>query len=384
MSAVRVAVAVLILGACLASARPRAQADSPLALLERYALGDFDAVVERLQSLDTAEPLLDRLRRDGPAWLDAGGAADRSRRRLAAATFALEAARVHAWREWKWLLNPPPYGGPLPTLYWKPAPLLIEWGCRLMREQEFPGSAERTWHLAAVAVAQRAEDWQFLIGSTAVVVADPIPNPLAAPTRRLPIFIRISPATVAVANPQDEITHLDHAIERFPDEPRLMLAQGLARERNFSSEAQQVYTVLQSDPQVGAEATMRLGVLQLRQGRFKEAMDALGRAERLTRDPDLTYLIHYNLGQALLRQRQGSAAIAEFRRALAARPGAQSATMILANLLFEAGQRGDAQQVVQAMLPAGGSPVDPHIEDGHGDDRFWPDLIARLRKEIRR
>jgi hypothetical protein len=128
MSAVRVAVAVLILGACLASARPRAQADSPLALLERYALGDFDAVVERLQSLDTAEPLLDRLRRDGPAWLDAGGAADRSRRRLAAATFALEAARVHAWREWKWLLNPPPYGGPLPTLYWKPAPLLIEWG----------------------------------------------------------------------------------------------------------------------------------------------------------------------------------------------------------------------------------------------------------------
>jgi hypothetical protein len=58
--------------------------------------------------------------------------------------------------------------------------------------------------------------------------------------------------------------------------------------------------------------------------------------------------------------------------------------MILANLLFEAGQRGDAQQVVQAMLPAGGSPVDPHIEDGHGDDSFWPDLIARLRKEIRR
>ena len=140
---------------------------------------------------------------------------------------------------------------PLNVLSWKAPPLLIEWACERFRQDETPRPIERWWQLAAVAVAQRSEDAQFMVG-------DP----------------RIGEGVAAgeIGNLQDEIKHLDHVVPRFPGEMRFLLAQGIARDREWTDDALSVYGALRNDPDVGGEAMMRLGAMQLRQRRPAEAL----------------------------------------------------------------------------------------------------------------
>ena len=365
--------------AWLTSAQSPAPAPPAMSLLNRYAAGEFDAVVADLDAITDVQQLLDDLKTHADAWLAAGGTADRARREIAAATFALEAARIAEWREWKWIQKPPESMGRLPTLFWKPAPLLIEWGCELLRRNPIPRAAERLWHLAALAVAQRSEDPQFLIGVTQIVEApvepgmrgSPPPAPAAGRGRGL-----------EVVNRQNEIAHLGHSRERFSTEPRFLLGEGIARDRWFPDEAALAYGQVVDDIDVGGEALMRLGALHLRQNRVPKALEAFDRAERVTRDTYVVHLARFFRGQILLRQKREEAAIEAFRGAVAARPGAQSASVLLAELSFKAGNRTEAQQVMSAVLanPAAG---DPYLQFDHADDRFWPELLARLRREIK-
>src|SRR5688572_20970019 len=120
------------------SIAPRAQAPLASSQLDRYYRGEFETVSRELNALDNLDGVLDGLKRDAPAWIDAGGPAERSKRVLAAATFALEGGRAGAFQEWKLIDN---YrvehglagGGPplinTTMVHWKAPPLLIEWGC---------------------------------------------------------------------------------------------------------------------------------------------------------------------------------------------------------------------------------------------------------------
>ena len=128
---------------------------------------------------------------------------------------------------------------------------------------------------------------------------------------------------------------------------------------------------------------MRLGALQVRQNRVADAMESFDGAERLTRDPDILYLASVFRGQALLRMKRESDAEAAFRRAIAARPATESGSLLLAELLFKGGNRTEAQSFMAAVLAANSGTPDPYLEFVHADDRFWPQLIARLRREIR-
>ena len=112
---------------------------------------------------------------------------------------------------------------PLNVLSWKAPPLLIEWACERFRQDATPRPIERWWQLAAVAVAQRSEDTQFMVG-------DP----------------RIGQGAAAgeIGNLQDEIKHLDHVVPRFPAEMRFLLAQGIARDREWTDDALSVYGAL--------------------------------------------------------------------------------------------------------------------------------------------
>jgi tetratricopeptide (TPR) repeat protein len=354
------------LGACLGVAPPP---PAPLAtqLLDRYAAGRFDEVVAELGTLADLSDLLRQFRRDAPAWIDAGGAAARDRRTLAAVTVALEAARAGAWIEWKWIQRQEPMcaGGecyyPPNILYWQPPPLLIEWGCERLRTGGEPSRAERWWHLAALAVAQRSEDAQFLIGDT----------------KR-----GLGWDAGEIGNERDEIKHLEHARARFPKDARFVLAEGIARDRDLPDDAFQAYSALAGDPDVGGEAAMRLGAMQMRRGRVDEALDNFDRATALTRDPYVLFLAHYFTGQAM--ERAGRAADAEraYRRAVAHVPRAQSATLALATLIFRRGQRAEAQRLVAALFAPEPQPPDPWRTFVHADDRFWPALVGRLRGEI--
>ena len=94
---------------------------------------------------------------------------------------------------------------------------------------------------------------------------------------------------------------------------------------------------------------------------------------------------HYRrptLRRARERQRRLGDAEAAYRGAVAAVPHAQSATIALASLLFRDGRRSEAEKLTADMLAVEPRPVDPWRTYIHADDRFWPQLIARLRQEI--
>jgi tetratricopeptide (TPR) repeat protein len=348
-----------VLLAALVVARPYATSTSTTTLLDRYSAGHFAEVIGTITRDNNYDDLLKNLTKAAPAWIDAGGPADRSRRQLAAATLALEAARAGTFDEWKLVQN----FIRLEYIYWKAPPKLIEWGCQILRQAGPPSESERLWHLAALAVAARAGDFEFLIGSP----------------------------WEARANPWDELLHLEHSAERFPHERRFALAQGIAAEwrlfpspRSGATEAQKIFEMLSLETEVGPEAGVRLGFMMLRAGNLAGALTTLASAAARSSDPYATYLAHYFRAKVFERQRQPSEAETAYREALAVIPAAQSSSFGLAALLAARGKRAEASALVDAALMADPRPVDPWRAYGEADARFWPELITRLHAEIRR
>ena len=359
------------------SIAPRAQAPLASSQLDRYYRGEFEAVSRELNALDNLDGVLDGLKRDAPAWIEAGGAGERSRRVLAAATFALEAGRAGAFLDWKLIdsyrvEHGLPGGGQPPLInttmvYWKAPPLLIEWGCALLRSQSTPHPDERTWQLAAIAAAQLAGDSEFLIGS--------------------PFEVR--------HNPQDEIDHLKHVVARFPKEPRFVLAQGIAVEWTTypaaprpsgriarRAEVFDAFDRMKDDEAIGPEATLRLGVARYRRGNSSAALDLFAKVEASTRDPYLIYLARVFGGQAYEALKRPDDAERSYRDALKTVPHAQTASFALAALLFRSDRPSEAARITESTMSAQPQPMDPWREYGAADNRFWPVLISRLREAI--
>ncbi len=305
--------ASMIAGAVLIGATAPVRTLSVVSFLDRYAAGEFEAVSAELAGDIDFEQLLEQLKVDGPKWIAAAAPEAKARRELVAATFALEAARADAWDEWRWIQKQPEFNGIqlLNVLIWKPPPLLLEWACELFRRDETPRPIERWWQLAALSVAQRAEDTHFLVGDPA---------------------IGRGVGAGEIMNTQIEIKHLDHVAKRFPKEARFMLAQGIARDRVWHDDALQAYTAVANDPDVGGEAAMRLGVMQMYRRQLDLAMTGFDRAELLTRDPYVVYLARFFRAQVLEARGSGDRVEANYRGAVAAVPHAQSATLALAAL----------------------------------------------------
>ena len=355
--------AALATAVLIGALAPSARGVSVVEWLDAYASGQHARVVAVLESGEADfEDILKQLGRDAPRWIEAGGSADKSRRELVAATFALEAGRAGSRFDWKRIQKQPSFMGleVLNVLYWKAPPLLIEWGCELLRKDPEPRPIERWWQLAALATAQRAEDPQFLVGDTK---------------------IGLGVGAGEIGNINDEIKHLDHVQKRFPGEMRFILGQGIARDRDWFDDAEQAYRGLQGDIRTGGEATMRLGAMQMRQRKPEEALKSFEKAQQITRDPYVIFLTHYFSAKIFEQQPNLTLAEAEYRRATAAVPHAQSATLALAALLAADGRRAEANRLVADMLAAP-RPLDPWRRFVHADDRFWPILIERLRAEI--
>jgi tetratricopeptide (TPR) repeat protein len=358
---------VLSLSAATATGR---QSESST-LLDRYLRGEFDAVVGAVEARDDLGAVLNDLKDNGARWIDAGGPATREKRRLAAATLALEAARLGTRKEWKLrqrLPLPVDLYKPGEFVRWYPAARLVEWGCALFREHA-PSPQERLWHLAALSVAERAQDYEFLAG--ALVGGSPT-------------------GFDSAINFQEEIEHLKHVRARFPREPRFELGAAMATEMitfpdaRSPQQARAAFTALQNDEDVGGEATMRLGYLLARLRDDSRAIEAFDKVEERTLDPWVLYLARYFKGQVHDRKIRPVEAERAYRGALAAVPGAQSASVALAALLFKSDRRSASSEIIRTMLETTPRPVDPWRQYPDADDRFWPELIAQLRSEIAR
>ena len=274
------ALAIGLLAAGLAGGRPSAQSSALTARLDRYLRGDFEAVAAELKTVSEFGDLLNDLKREGPGWISAAPAAEQSRCWLAAATFALEAARAAEREEWEPVqrvdLGPtpqtsnegkflPPFS-PADALWWKPPPLLIEWGCALVRQD--PAAQPIRTNLAPRRRRRRAT-----------------PSGLRVPDRQ-PVG--------RAGNPEDEVNHLKHALARFPNEPRFALAQAIAVEwRTWPTAAKRKRTSARNlpdamrafegqtkDATIGAEATLRLGAVRLRGRNLGGALELFARFRR--------------------------------------------------------------------------------------------------------
>lgn len=368
----RVWTAFLALLVCVLTLRPRAQAASVSELLDLYRAGRFDVVEHALAATSDFDALLKNLKRDGPLWIDADPAS-RQRRELTAALFALEAARVDEWNEWKWIQKQPVMKGgegssgpggayqPLNVLSWKPPPLLIEWACERLRRAAIAPALDRLWHQAALAVAERSQDAQFLVGDT---------------KRGMGVNAG------EIGNDKDEIKHLAHSRDRYPTEMRFVLAEGIVREHDAPGDAKLAYEELLNDPDVGAEAATRLGGMALRAGYTDDAIKRFREAESHTRDRYVVALARFLEGQALERQTKYRDAEQAYRETVRTIPAVQSGSVALASLLFQNGRRTEAEGVIRDMLAAQPPPVDPWRTYADADDRFWPELRDRLRAQI--
>lgn len=330
------AVLAIVSGA-LAAPVSRAQVTaSPMDLATWYELGQFDMVESAIRQAATGhlDVVLQAFRDDAEAWIEADGDDSAPRRRLVVATVALEAAYAGLDNQWVHSKE------------------LLTWACRMLRA--YPSQpAEREWHLAALAVVEGARDWD-LLGD-----------------------------------------HIGHVRRRFPDEPRLLLAEAFGRERLVADEISRnpvthklgrtdIYEEALAHPATAREARLRHGYLLLQGHAYEEAIGLL-RQDGEPDDPGQRYLARLFEGWAHERREPPDHVAAEraFREALDAVPGAYTASLALALSVYRQGSGADISRILAAVANADPPVADPWLAYGYGDHRRWPYLIDDLRSHLR-
>ncbi len=337
-------------------------------LLDRYERGDRAAVVAELAASTGRARVVRDLRSHGAAWAQAGGPDQVRRRKLVAATLALELASFYLWPE---DVHP-----------------LVEWGCDLLTRDDPPDDLELPWQRAAVAMFGRARDDGSLTSRLGVD---------GARGRTLPAG-------------RQEANHIEHARLRFPRESRFRLAAAMfvaagadteprrdvewvddallfrvsfeARRRARAREAIALFDAMKGDPVLGPEADMRAGYLRLTLNDLDATHGHFAHAAA-SRDSFVAYLGHFLSGRVLEREGKSVEAARAYRIALSIWPGAMSASTALAANRFQAGSPDEAYAIVDAAMSATPRPRDPWNWFGYGDLRFLPELMADLRESLR-
>lgn len=403
--ALALALGVLAAGGARIEARQGGSVDVPLSvILDWYLQGKVSVGT----TIDIAHPggIVGALERGGERWIAAGDPGQRSRRRLAAATFALE------------------IGHGLPdndrvTL----ARRLVLWGANLFRSTPETDPGERLWAVASIGLLEGVEDWTFLNGPRK-------PKPPSA-TGRADVWAVLDRGYVSQVR------------ARFPDDPRLALAAVVAGEniswmvgafgRNVKAadgfiageltpeylaaldrgdlvlpdgskwtggEAQRAgrmhlarveelralvrqLEALTGKDEVAAEARLRLGLLQMRFVDRDRALAELALVQKSTTDRTLTYLSKFFTALVLERQGRDAAAADAYRDALALVPGAQSATARLSRLLFKLGRHDEAAAAAEQFFKAPAGALDPCLTYRTGDARVLTADLERLRETWR-
>lgn len=328
--------AVLVLISFAQDASPQAPGNSGAALFDAYASGrQIDRAVF---TFSQSNGFVTELRESADAWIEAVPS-DARRRRLVVASAALEVAAADLRAR-------------------EAQRTLLLWGASALTLDP-PSEAERVWHRAANALAQRTYD-TYLAG---------------LPARSLARF------------PTDDRLHLARVLVQEQASWRAVHAAEGANDRGAGADVLRKlaadFEQLTSRTGIEAEARLRLGHTYLRLDRHADAWGQLARVEPLTGDRHLGYLARYFTGRARLGMKDVPGAIAGFRSALELFPRAQSATFALASLLSRTEDPASAHALVQAAITGADRNPDPWRTYQEADYRFWPELTSQLRKQVR-
>ena len=356
------------------------QTPTALTLLEQYERGDYGDVERALQSVvDPKAPLgrqqiLDRYSRLArevesvlPAWIGAGDAATRDRRRRMAAGFVLEGAGVYMTR-----------GAFLPPS--------LEWlNIGLRARQADPNlDFDRRWYLAALSVVETAKEpdltEQFVKHAAAAVPDEPVFDLALAvaaerrwPDRGLALW----------KNPNAKATapHAPLVMEVLPYRAPGSLPRysPSSPEAGLTAARQALERVRQHDS-VRAEATLRLGRVLSRLHANDSALATLREVPRLTSDLELIHLSHLFRGEIYERGGRTNDAIGAYREALAVVPHGRTANLTLAPLLLKSGDRQAADELTRAGTAAR-TDLDPWFHYLTGMPH-WTSRIARVREML--
>jgi lipopolysaccharide biosynthesis regulator YciM len=134
---------------------------------------------------------------------------------------------------------------------------------------------------------------------------------------------------------------------------------------------------------VRTEASLRLGHVELRLGRYDAALTAWDGVEGLTEDRFLLYLLHLFRGIAYEGENRTADARRSYAAALDVSPGAHSAVLRLAALGFRHDRGDEPAQLVDALLHNDDPRRDPWWSYYAGDWRFWYARIGRVRELLK-
>jgi len=351
-------------------------------LLDRYASGDHDAAIAGIDREQTAGVL----RAATEAWIQAGDASTFDRRQRVAAAFTLEAVwaatrdREVLW-DFEWNNN---WTKPWDTRVSDVRSVLpiVAWGCDVVSNAQGDHPSDSHWFLASVGILQDVG------ASTALLAyrAQPGPQPTWDPLMRRDL----------AGGP------LVHARVHVPDEPRWKLAEllahaerelgtppiyqrpGVLRNGVWRREAlpriQERLASLTDDPELSAEAGLRIAYADVQRRRWREA---LVEVHRVLTEPFLIAVAEYLRGWASEQLGQPAAAIAAYRHALEIAPGMRNPVTLLAAQLYVANQRAEAYELLESIYANPSHPRDLIVQFERGDARLVPDFFARLRAALR-
>jgi len=196
-----------------------------------------------------------------------------------------------------------------------------------------------------------------------------------------------------------------HALTRFPEEPRFLLARAIVTDQMFpfmgavpSSAQTLTGTATQSHaanvaqqygaaiklPETATEARVRLAWFLHRVGRDDDALAQLDEVQdESSKDTVMRYLHQLFRGHIQMGLGRHDAAVQAFRTALERWPGAQSAQVALMNALVHTGRREEAAAMAERIQTAPGDGADPWLAYWHGDYRFYLAAMSTVREMIR-
>jgi tetratricopeptide (TPR) repeat protein len=192
------------------------------------------------------------------------------------------------------------------------------------------------------------------------------------------------------------------ALDRFPDEPRFLLARAIAADQRTAAggplrwaspnpatvasveAAKALYELVLGRPEVSTEARIRLAFLLHRQGKNDEALIRLDEAAaRPIEDGMLRYLHQLFRGQVLADLNRVDESLAAYRAALAILPSAQSARVAIMNTLYKQGDRAGAEALAEQVQTEPVGLMDPWWIYWQGQYRLHLQVMARLREVAR-
>lgn len=336
-----------------------------------YARGDFERAV---RDLDTERLYVAPFTRALDQWIAEGDQSADPRRRTVAVAFAIEAvwaATRTVWNErelnldsWK-RITPDDSERRLMTSA-DAQGRVVSWAVDNLPKTGPLQSLERTLWLAALGVAEDGRAWHR-------VHHDIVP----------------------------------HALERLPAEPRLRLADVLARtnralgalrQGQFSNRRHDVlrhepssggiadaitmFEPLLADPALAGEVELRIGYLELRRDKWPSAIARFDAAREKTTEPALRVAADYFGGWVYEQQHRPDDAIVAYRRALAIAPETRNLSVRLSALLYLRNEREEAYRILDRGVNVRPVPVDPLVMLERADARFVRDWFASIRRAL--